>query len=274
MADRVKYLLLGLLFLVVAGVIAYDRWNPAGDELIDSRGTRADEARFVVDSGRDHTGVATGAVDRGANAQQDLMDGGRGSAREESRGSLQGDGGSALSALDIDLGGSTSRKDAVPPRVDAAPPAQTEPRVVRREPVVQAPPAPASAKTHVVQSGETLERISLDYYGTIRGVAWIMEANGIENANRIFAKQKLVIPAAREGATSTQPVARSHARTETAASVPSSYVVRDGDGDLYAICRRFYGGTGLPARVHQVMSLNGLWSKDVAVGARLQLPAR
>ena len=31
MADRVKYFLLGLLFLVVAGVIVYDRWNPVTD---------------------------------------------------------------------------------------------------------------------------------------------------------------------------------------------------------------------------------------------------
>jgi len=224
----------------------------------------------VVDSGRDRTD----AVDQGASARQEFMDAGRTSAREEPRGSLPGEGGSALSPLDIDLGGPTSRKVAVPPSIDPVSPAQNPPHVVRRDPVVPAPPAPASAKTHVVQSGETLERISLDYYGTVRGVAWIMEANGIENANRIFAKQKLVIPAAREGATSTQPVARSQARTETAASVPSSYVVRDGDGDLYAICRRFYGGSGLPARVHQVMSLNGLWSKDVAVGARLQLPTR
>ena len=30
MADRVKYFLLGLLFLVVAGVIAYDKWNAPG----------------------------------------------------------------------------------------------------------------------------------------------------------------------------------------------------------------------------------------------------
>ena len=31
MADRVNYFLLGLLFLIVAGVIAYDRWNPGGE---------------------------------------------------------------------------------------------------------------------------------------------------------------------------------------------------------------------------------------------------
>ncbi|MGH7163259.1 MAG: hypothetical protein ACREID_07230, partial [Planctomycetota bacterium] len=34
MADRVKYFLLGLLFLVVAGVIAYDRWNSADETAV------------------------------------------------------------------------------------------------------------------------------------------------------------------------------------------------------------------------------------------------
>ena len=45
MVDRVKYFLLGLLFLIVAGVIAYDRWNtdeyqePAQDETVSVRFT-------------------------------------------------------------------------------------------------------------------------------------------------------------------------------------------------------------------------------------------
>ena len=281
MADRVKYLLLGLLFLVVAGVIAYDRWNPAGEELIEARGAGADGARVFVDTGKDLGGIN----DRGLPQSGNSLSAAGGSSRDATDGSgdpADGrlDGRSAERqprGLRIDIddpGGKPSSTPASPPRVLPTTPPQNQLSPVRPEPAAPVPAAPRSAQTHVVQPGETLERISLDYYGSVRGVAWIMDANEIENANRIFAKQKLVIPAAREGGTSPRPVANPSARTDLTATVPSAYVVRQGDGDLYAICKRFYGTQGLPARVHQVMSLNGLWSKDVAVGSRLQLPGR
>ena len=37
MVDRIKYFLLGLLFLIVAGVIAYDRWNTDEGEALERR---------------------------------------------------------------------------------------------------------------------------------------------------------------------------------------------------------------------------------------------
>ncbi|MHC4932084.1 MAG: LysM peptidoglycan-binding domain-containing protein, partial [Planctomycetota bacterium] len=45
MVDRFKYFLLGLLFLVVAGVIAYDRWNSVDEVAV------GEESRIEVISG-------------------------------------------------------------------------------------------------------------------------------------------------------------------------------------------------------------------------------
>ena len=61
MVDRVKYFLLGLLFLIVAGVITYDRWNtdeyqePPQDETVSVRFT--DPVPHLRES-RDRTGAA------------------------------------------------------------------------------------------------------------------------------------------------------------------------------------------------------------------------
>ncbi|MDH3592580.1 MAG: LysM peptidoglycan-binding domain-containing protein, partial [Planctomycetota bacterium] len=56
--------------------------------------------------------------------------------------------------------------------------------------------------------------------------------------------------------------------------IPSTYVVKSSDGDLYAICRRFYGAQGEGARVARIMELNQLWSARVAAGTVLRLPAK
>ena len=82
--------------------------------------------------------------------------------------------------------------------------------------------------------------------------------------------QKLIIPASRE--TAGRPSGRS--RTAAGSKVPSSYVVKRGDGDLYAICRKFYGAAGEGARVARIMDMNGLWSAEVATGTRLTLPPK
>jgi len=248
MADRVKYLLLGLLFLVVAGVIAYDRWNPAGEDLIEARGVNPDQTRIQINDPEAYPEPADDPR-TGPPAPAPLP--------ETRRERLEVDPAPAPVPLDREL------QPAPPPAPLALPPVEPTPG-----------PAAGAGRTHVVQSGETLERIAMEYYGTIRGVSWIMEANALENANRIFAKQKLVIPARNDGGSTPRPVARASQRPDLDTPIPPTYVVRQDDGDLYAICRRFYGSAGLPARVNQVMSLNGLWSKDVTVGARVQLPPR
>lgn len=49
-------------------------------------------------------------------------------------------------------------------------------------------------RTHIVEEGETLGYISRKYYGDDSGVDRIMEANGLEDANKIICGQELRIP--------------------------------------------------------------------------------
>ena len=51
-----------------------------------------------------------------------------------------------------------------------------------------------SMRTHIVAEGETLGYISRKYYGDNSGVAKIMEANQLEDANLIYCGQELRIP--------------------------------------------------------------------------------
>ncbi len=228
MVDRVKYFLLGLLFLIVAGVIAYDRWNtdeyqePAQDETVSVRFT---DPVPPLREGRDRTGAAATPPRVTPNAGTPVP--------------------------------STIRH--------TDPLVRTAPRpVVHKKPVVR-PPVPA-ARIHVVRSGETLESIALEYYKTSRGIAWIVQANGLRNANFIREKQKLKIPAPPTGALPRAP--------KRTGKVPSTYVVKAGDGDLYAICRRFYGANGQGARVNKILEMNGLWSAEVTPGTTLRLPPK
>ena len=49
-------------------------------------------------------------------------------------------------------------------------------------------------RIHVVEAGETLGSISQKYYGDGSGVEKIMNANGLDNPNRIVCGQELLIP--------------------------------------------------------------------------------
>lgn len=49
-------------------------------------------------------------------------------------------------------------------------------------------------RVHIVEAGETLGTISRKYYGDGTGVEKIMEANGLEDPNRIYCGQELRIP--------------------------------------------------------------------------------
>jgi LysM repeat protein len=244
MADRVKYFLLGVLFLVVAGVIAYDRWNSAG------------EPRDIADRGGDTDTV--GDI---------VMAPVKGPERREDGAQLNVD----PNATPID-----------PANVNPAPaPGPKEP-AVQPEPVrVEPKPAPpkeepkaAPDKTHVVRKGDTLEAIAIKYYGSRDGIERIVTANKLGNRNRIFANQKLIIPAKKEIAKEGGSGGTKAAAAKPAASGKNSsrYTVKDTDGDLYAICRRIYGANGLSARVHEVMKLNHLYSRDVKTGTILILP--
>jgi len=240
MADRVKYFLLGMLFLVVAGVIAYDRWN---SEPIEVAKADAGDTDWAVD-------VGSRTLPLQVNHEPEVTPVG------------------PLGREPVDPVGQT------PP--NARPPVAQDPVQPRPQPVVvppAPPPAPkeepaAAPRTHVIQRGETLEGIALKYYGSRKGIAWIVEANKLADADHIYEKQKLIIPASKETGTKRKPeVVRSR-------TVPSRYEVKAGDGDLYAICRRFYGSAGEGARVARIMELNHLWSADVKAGTVLTLPPK
>ena len=223
MVDRVKYFLLGLLFLLVAGVIAYDRWNsPATPESFGDNSARVD-----ID------GSAPPTIDVPFVPQDD---------RQPDR---------------------KEPVDKLEPVEDEPIPAKKKPEPIKKKPAEQKPD-----RFHIVKAGESLERIALQYYNTRAGVVWIVDANGLKNRNVIFQNQKLIIPARKE-LTKKAPVKKA-----PASKVPSRYTVKSGDGDLYAICRRFYGASGQGARIARIMEMNALLSADVKSGTVLKLPPK
>jgi len=242
MTDRVKYFLLGLLFLVVAGVIAFDRWNS--------------REAFMghTDTARENTNSGETWVNPVLNNKGRRTDG-----RKLSIDDRNDDGPVSPHRL----------PDPDGPKVDPIPKPPSDPNDGRKpepKPVVRAD------KTHVVKSGETLEAISRQYYpGKIyAGIKLIAHANKIENLNRITERQKLVIPAM-----DTRVVRKAQVtRVDTSKKVPNSYTVKANDGDLYTICRRYYGRTGEGRRVKEIMSLNGLLSAYVTAGTVIKLPPR
>lgn len=238
MADRVKYFLLGVLFLVVAGVIAYDRWNSAGEP-------QAVAERPEADTGDDFDMSSVVPPRRELSVEQDAP------PDRQPPADPQGPIGPS--------------QQPVPPATAPAPDRTPKPEARK-------PEAPAPDKTHVIRKGETLEAIAIKYYGTRDGIEWIVQANRLGNANRIFANQKLVIPAKKE--MPKEGGLGGTAKAKPQGTVPSRYKVKENDGDLYAICRRFYGREGQGARVARVMELNHLYSADVKTGTVLMLPAR
>ena len=250
MADRVNYFLLGLLFLIVAGVIAYDRWNPGGEPPAEELAREGSSARITVARGPQEPAPRTIKI----NPEPAVAPSG-----ESRRGRL-------------DLNGEPFAPD--PDVVQVTPPTPAARPEVRPETprVVPSTQPRTATRFHIVKSGESLEIIAQNYYGSKRFVGEIVRANNISDPNRIYEKQKLVIPALNESVRRAAPAPTP--RRAAPATIPSSYKVKRSDGDLYKICARFYGRAGLARRVDQVMELNGLWSADVEVGATLQLPKR
>lgn len=119
-----------------------------------------------------------------------------------------------------------------------------------------------SGTVYIVQPGDTLFRISLKF-----GVsqAAIMSANGLTNANLIFAGQRLTIP----GTTTTgpTPAPTSPAPAPTPAPSTGVYIVQRGD-TLFLISIRF--GVSQAA----IIAANGITNPNlIFVGQRLTIPS-
>jgi len=262
MADRVKYFLLGLLFLVVAGVIAFDRWNSREPMGPDEASARAD------DSGE----IWINPPNRGTQEPEPLrIDPNGGTPPAELRNGTRGGGKEVgyLPPLDDD------GEDADDPAPKPLPKPEPKPA-----------PAPRTDKVHVVRSGETLGEIAQQYYpgSAASGLRLIVEANKIENPNVIRENTRLVIPSAMVDGPARKPVVVDRPPSNSSPAkkgseratggIPKTYTVKSNDGDLYAILRKFYGTAGEGARIVKVMEMNDLISPRVKAGTVLKLPPK
>ena len=126
-------------------------------------------------------------------------------------------------------------------------------------PVVQTPPEPPTAEPtvrgeiiHVVQPGENLYRIGLQY-----GLSWvdIAEYNGILDPNAIFAGQEIRIP--------PQPATA----PESSSLAPAVVTVSPGD-TLYEIAKQAGVGWNLIAEANGLAAPNHIYA-----GQKLKIPA-
>ena len=112
-----------------------------------------------------------------------------------------------------------------------------------------APAAQAQGQVHVVQRGETLSSIAAGYGTTAQAIA---SANGLANANYIYAGQRLTIPGG--------------SAASLGGSSGGAYVVRAGD-TLFSIAARH--GTTAQA----IAAANGLANANrIHAGQRLTIP--
>ena len=218
----VKYFVLGLLFLVVAGVIAYDKWNT---EPFNTGLNTGNSAALTSNPPN---------IDPGPRAKPD------------------------------------PKPDPKPePKVDPKPEPRPEPKPdPKPEPKPEPKPDPKpqpKVRIHVVKSGDTLGGIASKYYGTSKAVSKIIAANpSIGDKNLIRIGDKLKIPDGKFTPVAEKPIVVS--------KVPERYTVKRGD-NLYKICKKYYGSSGVNARVAEVMRLNHLYSANLKPGAVLVSPA-
>lgn len=118
-------------------------------------------------------------------------------------------------------------------------------------------------QTHVVQAGENVYRISLQYGVTI---ADIQAANNLANVNLIFVGQQLIIPVAGAAPPAEQPPAEQPPAEQPPPTSGSTYTVAPGD-TLSNIARRF--GTTYQA----IAAANGIANPNlIHVGQQLTIP--
>lgn len=150
-----------------------------------------------------------------------------------------------------------------------------EPSRLRIGMILQIPPLPtgervgitptpsAGEQIHRVEEGDTLSEISQKYYGTVRHVKDIMQANNLTDENWLRIGQVLTIP--------KLEVPSITVWTPTPPTAPGEYVVQEGD-TLTSISQQFYGSTRFYTLI---MNANGIdYPEALRPGQKLVIPAK
>ena len=136
------------------------------------------------------------------------------------------------------------------------------------EPTVAQPPAVAQAvepSTYLVRPGDNLTHIARDHSTTIDA---ILAANGISNANRVYAGLTLVIPGTAGAPDDVQAVVEPEAVADAPeGAVATTYLVKPGDSAIL-IARRF------GVDVDELLTVNRVANRNrVYAGQTLTIPA-
>jgi nucleoid-associated protein YgaU len=163
------------------------------------------------------------------------------------------------------------------------PPEKPVDLVVKPEPPPPPPPPPTppppppeekpAVREHVIASGDTLEKISKQYYGSMRHIADIERANTDLDPMRLRVGRKIVIPDVKgaDGKTLSTEGLEKISSSGRGLSPGDTYTVRRGDS-LPEIARRAYGKID---RWHEIWLANFDRIDDpdrLAAGTRLNLP--
>lgn len=128
------------------------------------------------------------------------------------------------------------------------------------------PVEPAGKRTHTIADGETLEQISMRYYGSKHQWSRIVEANPGLRPNAMRIGVSIVIPPAPDAATSGAEIAAD----PVSPASPTTHAVRDGDSPA-KIAKRYYGNEKY---ADLIMSANGIDDpRKLRVGAVLVIPS-
>lgn len=89
----------------------------------------------------------------------------------------------------------TALEESAAPEESPAPEESTAPvAATPEESTAPAEIAPAQQTTYIVQKGDTLARICMQYYGNLSNMDAICHMNGIEDKDNIFYGQKILLP--------------------------------------------------------------------------------
>lgn len=145
----------------------------------------------------------------------------------------------------------TATPEPEPPAETPEPPEET-PAPTEAVPTPQPTAPPVGETTYVVQSGDTLFTIAVQFGTTVDVIA---EANGITDTETIYVGQELVIPGVGAPAPSPSP-----------SPGETTYVVQPGD-NLFRIALRFN------LTYQQLAEYNGITDpNDIYVGQVLRIP--